>query len=108
MTKTFIAGKIQNYRSVLKRFERDYGDDEEIETAISEMDYAKRNILQCTEKGAIRGLEGNAAALYFSVFPKLIINPKEDFPFSGRNRRPPKDAVNAMSQSLLSILYLKL
>ena len=104
LTKTFIAGKIQNYRSVLKRFERDYGDDEEIETAVSEMDYAKRNILQCTEKGAIRGLEGNAAALYFSVFPKLIINQKEDFPFSGRNRRPPKDAVNAMLSFAYTLL----
>lgn len=104
LAKTFIAGKIQNYRSVLKRFERDYGDDEEIETAVSEMDYAKRNILQCMEKGAIRGLEGNAAALYFSVFPKLIINQKEDFPFRGRNRRPPKDAVNAMLSFAYTLL----
>ena len=26
----------------------------------------------------------------------MIVNQKTDFPFNGRNRRPPKDAVNAM------------
>lgn len=35
-------------------------------------------------------------------WPVLILNQKVDFPFYGRNRRPPKDAVNAM----LSLLIL--
>jgi CRISPR-associated protein Cas1 len=47
------------------------------------------------------GIEGRAANQYFSVFPYLILQQKADFPFAGRNRRPPKDAVNAM----LSLAY---
>ena len=101
LAKICIAGKIQNYRNILRRYERDYGQSPEIETAVGEMDRAKRNVLMSTSKEHIRGLEGDAASCYFSVFHHLIINQETDFPFSGRNRRPPKDAVNAM----LSLAY---
>ena len=101
LAKVFIAGKIQNYRSILRRYERDYGQNEEIEAAVVAMDLAKHRVLRTSIMEQVRGLEGDAASRYFSVFPFLIINQKEDFPFYGRNRRPPKDAVNAM----LSLAY---
>lgn len=101
LSKIFIAGKVQNYRYVLRRFERDYGECDEVEMAVREMDMARRQLLNATQKAQIRGLEGDAASSYFSVFPRLIINQQNEFPFSGRNRRPPKDAVNAM----LSLAY---
>lgn len=101
LAKICIAGKIQNYRSILRRYERDYGQIEQIENAVAEMDRAKRNVLRATTKEQVRGLEGDAASCYFSVFSNLIINQREDFQFAGRNRRPPKDAVNAM----LSLAY---
>ena len=96
-----IAGKIQNYRNILRRYERDYGYVEEIENAVNIIDRAKRDVLNATSKEQVRGLEGDAASCYFSVFPKLIVNQNADFPFNGRNRQPPKDAVNAM----LSLAY---
>ena len=49
----------------------------------------------------IRGIEGNAASWYFSVFDDLILRSKESFFFKDRNRRPPLDNVNA----LLSFSY---
>ena len=49
----------------------------------------------------VRGVEGNAAQLYFSVFTNMISNRDPVFAFNGRNRRPPLDAVNC----LLSFLY---
>lgn len=101
IAKVCIAGKIQNYRSVLKRYERDYGEDSDIENTVNEIDKQKKNIIKALDKGQVRGFEGDAASCYFSVFPKLILNQKESFPFCGRNRRPPKDAVNAM----LSLAY---
>lgn len=104
LAKICIAGKIQNYRSILRRYERDYGQNEEIKTTVSEMERSKCNVLRATKKDQVRGLEGEAASRYFSVFPNLIINQREDFPFAGRNRRPPKDAVNAM----LSLAYTML
>lgn len=101
LAKIMIAGKVQNYRSILRRYERDYGQNESVEEVVNAIDWAKRDILRCNDKDVLRGLEGDAASCYFSIFPTLIINQKTDFPFSGRNRRPPKDAVNAM----LSLAY---
>ena len=50
---------------------------------------------------ALRGLEGEAANVYFGAFDGLIRAQKEDFRFAGRSRRPPLDPVNA----LLSFVY---
>jgi CRISPR-associated protein Cas1 len=50
---------------------------------------------------ALRGLEGEAANVYFGVFDALIRAQNEDFRFEGRSRRPPLDPVNA----LLSFVY---
>ncbi len=49
----------------------------------------------------LRGIEGNAANIYFSVFNEFITAQKEEFEFAQRNRRPPLDNVNA----LLSFVY---
>ena len=99
-----IAGKIQNYRNILRRFERDYGEQKDIEQAVAYMGRAKRLVLNTTDKEQIRGLEGESANCYFSVFSHLIINQQADFPFCGRNRRPPKDAVNAMLSFAYTLL----
>ena len=53
---------------------------------------------------SVRGIEGDAANVYFAVFDHLITANKDDFVFAGRNRRPPMDRVNA----LLSFLYAML
>src|SRR5208337_1957151 len=54
-----------------------------------------------TDLDALRGIEGDAARMYFSVFNELITAQKEDFVFEERNRRPPLDNVNC----LLSFVY---
>lgn len=69
-----VAGKIQNYRNILRRYERDYGEMKEIESVVTAMDRAKREILKAGSKEQVRGLEGDAANRYFSVLPNLIIN----------------------------------
>jgi CRISPR-associated protein Cas1 len=46
----------------------------------------------------LRGLEGGAAAAYFAAFTHVFA---ESLNFDGRNRRPPRDPVNA----LLSLTY---
>jgi CRISPR-associated protein Cas1 len=43
--------------------------------------------------GALIGLEGAAARLYFEAWKNLI---GREWKFTGRNRRPPRDPVNAM------------
>lgn len=50
----------------------------------------------------LRGLEGAGTAVYFSALPALMQN--EGFSFNGRNRRPPKDPVNAMLSFVYTLL----
>ncbi len=55
-----------------------------------------------TELDRLRGLEGAAAALYFGHFTTMLKGTAgEHFDFHGRNRRPPRDPLNA----LLSLAY---
>ena len=101
VAQLMIAAKIQNYRNILRRYIRDYGDCQEVDDAVRVLDANKRYALHTEDKTKLMGFEGCASNAYFEVLPKLILNQKESFPFNGRNRRPPKDAVNAM----LSLAY---
>ena len=62
---------------------------------------AERPVLAAQAADALRGLEGEAANVYFGAFDALIRTQREDFRFDGRSRRPPLDPVNA----LLSFVY---
>ena len=55
----------------------------------------------------VRGSEGYAALAYFSVFNRLIRTQDDDFAFDGRNRRPPRDAVNALLSFLYSLIRVE-
>lgn len=96
VSKLMIASKIQNYRNILMRYMRDYGDDVGVHNAVRDLDIAKRNALDVNDKGELMGFEGIASNIYFNVMPIMILNQRDVFPFHGRSRRPPKDAVNAM------------
>lgn len=57
---------------------------------------------QTDNLGYLRGWEGLSAAAYFKAFPCMLKTAElPDFDFTSRNRRPPKDPVNA----LLSFTY---
>lgn len=101
LAQLMVAGKIQNYRNVLRRYLRDYGENPEVLAAANTLDIQKRDALRAKDRAELMGIEGLAANHYFAAFPNLILQQKADFPFNGRNRRPPKDAVNAM----LSLAY---
>lgn len=101
LSKLFIGGKIQNYRNILRRFIRDNGNNDDIDSAAKELLRCKTRVLNADNIDSVRGIEGEAATSYFGVFSHLLLNQKEDFIFEGRNRRPPKDAINAM----LSFVY---
>jgi CRISPR-associated protein Cas1 len=53
------------------------------------------------ELDVVRGAEGLASQVYFSVFSLLLKQQREAFAFRARTRRPPRDRVNC----LLSFLY---
>ena len=55
-------------------------------------------------KDQLRGYEGEAASIYFSVFNELILQQKKEFNFQRRNKRPPRDNVNAMLSFVYTLL----
>ncbi|MDD6553446.1 MAG: type I-C CRISPR-associated endonuclease Cas1c [Prevotellaceae bacterium] len=105
LSKTMIAGKIFNSRKVLDRFRRDHTtlikDLENYQKTSVLLDNDRKNALSCSSIDKLRGLEGDAANAYFSLFNQMITNRDNIFAFHGRNRRPPKDPVNC----LLSFSY---
>lgn len=104
IAKNFMIGKIVNCRTILSRSLRDH-------SAVVSCDRIKRadaylydnltKIDDCTNLDSLRGIEGNCAKAYFDVFDELILKQKQDFFMLDRNRRPPRDNMNA----LLSFLY---
>lgn len=104
MARRFIAAKIINSRAVLHRVLRDHPEAIDvglITTTIKKMAYFAGRLDKADNLDEVRGIEGQAANLYFGGFNQLILTQKEDFCMAGRNRRPPLDRINA----LLSFLY---
>lgn len=99
LARLFIFGKIYNSRNVLRRYVRDYADRPGVEDVTSAADKLKRRCLLASsahDMDSLRGIEGDSAAIYFSVFQNLILNETTHFKFDSRQRRPPCDMVNAM------------
>lgn len=104
LSRRFISAKIINSRAVLHRAVRDHPEvvDRELLTdTMKSLAILAKQLEQAIDLQVLRGLEGQAASLYFNVFDQLILNQKEEFKMSERNRRPPLDRINA----LLSFLY---
>ena len=99
-----LTGKIANCRTVLERSLRDHSeklDRSSVKKVSNRLSMYIRKELQKDNLDSLRGIEGDAAHQYFSVFDELIFQQKDAFSFSGRNRRPPTDRVNC----LLSFVY---
>lgn len=101
LAKLFIIGKVFNTRSILQRYIRDNGADDEVSNVINQLNWRRNRIMAADDMDILRGEEGYAANSYFEVFGHMILHQKDDFAFNGRSRRPPKDEVNAM----LSFVY---
>lgn len=104
IARNMITGKTFNARWVLERTLRDHAlriHQAAVKEASDKIYQLISSIRQAATLDSLRGLEGEAAMQYFSVFDELILNQKADFVFDGRNRHPPQDNVNA----LLSFAY---
>ncbi|MFQ5569372.1 MAG: type I-C CRISPR-associated endonuclease Cas1c [Rhodothermales bacterium] len=100
LSSRFVQGKIKNTQQVLQRATRENQSiANTLLQAIETMKWARTELQHATDLDSIRGIEGQAASVYFQVFPALIRS--KDFSFEGRNKRPPRDPTNA----LLSFVY---
>ena len=97
-SRTFISGKIRNCRTLLRRNAEQL--DPEI---LSRLKESAESAASATCVESLLGIEGYAARIYFQAFPSMLKSTGQGaaFSFEGRNRRPPRDPVNA----LLSLAY---
>lgn len=101
-----VSAKVANSRAVLLRAAREHTDEgarEKLKDAAARLASTLRALDPKANSAVplLRGMEGDAAHAYFSVFDQLILAQKKDFFFTSRSRRPPLDPINA----LLSFLY---
>ncbi len=91
LAREFVRGKIKNQRVFLRRHNA-LGD-----AAANEWESLTRGLDKAGDGDALRGFEGRAARLYFEAYAVLLRERGGDaFTMDGRNRRPPRDPVNAM------------
>ena len=109
IVRNLVAGKVHNQRSVLRRVLRDYADPDESDSnrALQKADKQLSRVLETIKSeldvDKLRGFEGDAGQIYFSVFP-LFLRGADYFQFKGRSRRPPLDSVNATLSFVYTLL----
>jgi CRISPR-associated protein Cas1 len=97
----FIAGKIRNARTLLRR----HGG-ADVSRVLDQLAALARRAAAETSRDRLLGLEGTAARLYYEHFAGLIHSSglRDAFVFEGRNRRPPRDRLNALISFVASLL----
>ena len=98
MARSYVRGKLNNCRVLLRRRNRDLGS-EKITAALNRLRRFAEQVDSASDNEQLMGIEGAGAASYFGCFGALV--KVRDIKFEGRNRRPPKDPINV----LLSLGY---
>lgn len=93
IASAIVVGKIRHQRQVLLRAQRRLQDDQ-LAVALGQLRLLSDRAGAAAELESLRGLEGQAAAVYFGQFNKLLQT--GEFRFERRTRRPPRDPVNAL------------
>lgn len=107
IARNMILAKVNNHRWIIERMTRDHPlriSIDKFKDSASVLKSISDELITVTELEILRGWEGQAAVIYFGLFDDMILQQKEDFYFNGRNRRPPRDYVNAMLSLAYSLL----
>ncbi len=110
LARALVAGKIRNQRTMLQR--------NHLEPPAAALNMLKNMQDDAEQAGSLEtllGIEGNAARAYFQQFAGMIKNDGQSgnehranaafsFDFAKRNRRPPRDPVNALLSLAYSVL----
>jgi len=93
LARATVAGKIANLRTMLQRGARGSVDAPELAEIAARLTARRSATSDVASLPELMGLEGAATRDYFSAFDTLVGPP---WTFTGRQRRPPPDPVNAM------------
>ena len=103
LARWFVSGKIRNARTLLRRNARALPDG-----LLYRLAFWRKRAERETALEQLLGVEGTAARDYFAHFALMFKNGAEEskpvFDFNTRNRRPPRDPVNALLSFLYSML----
>lgn len=97
VARELVAGKIRNQRTLLRRNHPDPG-----RLVLRELARLAGSARHAPSQQTLLGVEGAAAHLYFQSFGGLL--KAAAFDFGSRNRRPPRDPVNALLSYAYSLL----
>jgi CRISPR-associated protein Cas1 len=95
LARSFVAAKIRNQRTMLRRNALGVEG-----LVLNELEALAKKAESAESVPSLLGLEGTAARYYFGQFPRMLKG-ETSFDLEGRNRRPPRDPVNAA----LSLAY---
>jgi len=96
VARCFVVGKLRNQRTLLRRL-----GDPDIASSGRLLQSAISSAREVQDVASLLGIEGAAARGYFGAFGSMLRQDLGPFHLDGRNRRPPRDPVNA----LLSFAY---
>ena len=102
IARCFISGKIRNSRTLLRRHLT--ADETGLLPSLAEF---RLKAERATSAESLLGIEGMAAKTYFAGLFAML-NGRHDFDVNDRNRRPPKDPVNAVLSFVYSLLVKEL
>ena len=102
VARSIVRGKLMNSRQLLLRLNRKRRLDS-VATAIAGIHRDMESLATIESLDQLRGYEGITAARYFPALGELLINP--EFSFRERNRRPPRDPVNALLSFGYTLLF---
>lgn len=106
IASNIIAAKLYNSRWVIERVIRDHEmrvDTEKLRRKSLSLQSSVKLARNAESLDFLRGVEGEAAAEYFSVFDDMILQQKDVFSFTGRSKRPPLDKINALMSFAYSL-----
>lgn len=92
LARTIVAAKIHNSGEIIRRHAANHPSPS-LAAAGAELGEAIARVRDATSLDALRGIEGAAAKRYFAAFAAMV---PPEFGFRGRNKRPPRDPVNAL------------
>ncbi len=95
IARRFVAAKIRNARTIVRRNQSTPD-----LTLLGHLETLAKKAEAITALDSLLGIEGTAARAYFEGFARTLTD-SSGFELDGRNRRPPRDPVNA----LLSFAY---
>ncbi|MFH1059999.1 MAG: CRISPR-associated endonuclease Cas1, partial [Pseudomonadota bacterium] len=101
MARLIVGGRLRNQRALLRRLNRKRGDPE-IAAAAKTLGRVLARLARAAGVDELMGHEGEAARRYWQALARTLDPAWE---FGGRNRRPPRDPINAVISLTAAILY---